>query len=820
MPRPGRAISAVAALFAALACLFAAPAPAAEDGLWLGLTDEQRSKVLQTLANELADVQSGISGIIEEEDTRKKTLEEILAELGKDKSALEKYAGMALAGLTQDAAKFAAMAGEASAGNYQPLLEAAPQWGAALFADMVADKLKGDSKIVWQALVARAGSLREIGVSFMRGDWHQAFEQLKAQVRKEGEQIAKDNVAAIIDWIFSDSPIALGSAYVTLIENEIAFLNWSRGVVGRRVSGPCLERYVAEYRRIANSGGGHESAMQVGYEEFEQCAIVNAFAFFQIDAYIAQAGLDPRAAWTQMLEGYRTQYLSPDEWLARTLAAEKAEAEQQINVELAKAQLELDAAGRQFMAAMAARLQALVDQQLSDEERKRLEALARKALADLAGDLKMLFDARDGVTAACAEFDAARQTATTALTQLEQSLDAAVILGRKLDSFPQCLPTAEDIDRLQQWYQRAYALGRDVDGRLTIAEEGTTLACAAREEIAGARSKPEGKALLDATTFNAGTAQAAVDAGKQSLAELDAIASAVEAQQRATAARAEEVESELLALESLLEEFEQPDPDAAASAFDRAKARMGRAQQQAANLAGFADEKASLVREGLEPHRGGPLAEEIRKVLTEAAEALQVARFCSSGIVEAWTSGTDGGPSWQSRTNGGLPSAESLRQDISDVRKRCSPEETGADVAARIAEEIQALLEQARADDVLLDVARQSYERCVAEAIVAYSEAWLTEPDTPVEPPADASEERERYYAACVADGTPDGFCSCSADLAVEMLGKVFVGALADLWPSGSIPPEQLAAATGLSPAQAQSRVESWMDASLAQCPF
>jgi hypothetical protein len=163
---------------------------------------------------------------------------------------------------------------------------------------------------------------------------------------------------------------------------------------------------------------------------------------------------------------------------------------------------------------------------------------------------------------------------------------------------------------------------------------------------------------------------------------------------------------------------------------------------------------------------------------------------------------------------------ETLRKAIEEVRKRCSPEETGADVAARIAEEIRMLHEEARTDDGLLDVARHSYERCVAEAIVAYSETWLGEPVSSVEPPADASAERDRYYAACVADGTPSSFCSCSADLAVDLLGKSFLGALADLWPSGSIPPEQLAAATGLSVAEAQAKVENWFDASLAQCPF
>jgi hypothetical protein len=77
----------------------------------------QRDKVLQTLANELADVQSGIAEILGEEETRKKALEEILAEPGEDKSALEKCAGMALEGLRQDAARFSGMAGEASAGN-------------------------------------------------------------------------------------------------------------------------------------------------------------------------------------------------------------------------------------------------------------------------------------------------------------------------------------------------------------------------------------------------------------------------------------------------------------------------------------------------------------------------------------------------------------------------------------------------------------------------------------------------------------------------------------------------------------------------------
>jgi hypothetical protein len=136
----------------------------------------QRDKVLQTLANELADVQSGIAEILGEEETRKKTLEEILAELGEDKSALEKCAGMALEGLRQDAAGFAAMAGEAGAGNCQPLLEAAPGWGATLFADMVAGKLKGDAKVVGEALVSRAGSLQDVGIAFIRGDWHEASE--------------------------------------------------------------------------------------------------------------------------------------------------------------------------------------------------------------------------------------------------------------------------------------------------------------------------------------------------------------------------------------------------------------------------------------------------------------------------------------------------------------------------------------------------------------------------------------------------------------------------------------------------------------------
>jgi hypothetical protein len=765
-------------------------------------------------------VQSGIADILEQEETRKKTLEEILADLGKDKSALEKYAGMALTGLRQDAAKFAAMAGGASAGNYQPLLEAAPEWGASLFADMVADRLDGDSKVVWEALVARAGSLREVGIAFMRGDWHQAFEKLKAQARNEGEQIAKDTIAKIIDWVFSDSPVELGGIYVSLIESEIAFLDWSRRVIGRRVSGPCLDRYVEQYRRTTGSGGSHESAVASGYDEFEQCAIVNAFGFFEIEAYIAQAGLDTRAVWAQMLEGYRTQSLSPDEWLQARLAAEKAQADQQINADLARAQIELDAAGRQFMMAMGARLQALIDENISDDERKRLAELARKALADLAGELKMLLDARDGVTAACDEFNSAKQVAAGAWKQLEESLDAVVILGRRLDTFPQCKPDPDEAERLQQSYHRAYALGRDVAGRFATADESTTLACAAREEIATATSKAEGKALLDATTLSVGYAQAAVDGGKQSLAELEQIAGGVEAQQQVAAARAEEIASELEALESLLREFEQSDPDAAAEAFARAKARMQRAQQQAANLAGFAGEKAKLVLEGLEPHRGGPLAVEVKKVLDEAAEALQVANFCSAGISEAWTSGEDGGPSWSSRDGDMLPSVESARQSVADAKERCSPGKTGADVAARTADEINKLLEEARADDALLDLAKQSYERCVAEAIVAYNDAWLAEPDRPAEPPGDGTAERDRYHAACIADGTPGGFCSCSADLGVEMLGKTFLGALADLWQSGSIPPEPLAAATGLSVAQAQSNVESWIDASIAQCPF
>jgi hypothetical protein len=345
-----------------------APAAAQESVPWLGLTGAQRDEILQQLEAELNDYRQGIVSARAEEEQQQKTLAELLADLrqpGKPwlPKYTQKYAELAYQGLRSNPRDFAEIAGEASAGNYDRLANELPKWGAGLFAQMVSDGLGEfefeQSKVVWDALVSRAGDLQAVGVAFMRGEWGAMTARLGELARKEGERASKEAIATVINWVLE--PVGqFGETYVKVLEAEAEFLKWSRRNVASMMSQPCLDRYEQIYDRLTREGTAHAAAIGEAYERFRDCSIVRPFEFSQVEEHIREAGLDPRQVYIAMLEAYRNRGTRPAQWLADELERRKAQAEAQLQVGFVKVQAELDQAGRLFHAALRARLNQLI----------------------------------------------------------------------------------------------------------------------------------------------------------------------------------------------------------------------------------------------------------------------------------------------------------------------------------------------------------------------------------------------------------------------------------------------------------------------------
>lgn len=149
------------------------------------------------------------------------------------------------------------------------------------------------------------------------------------------------------------------------------------------------------------------------------------------------------------------------------------------------------------------------------------------------------------------------------------------------------------------------------------------------------------------------------------------------------------------------------------------KGVMDEAQRSAVNLEGYASDQATKVQKALSPYSKGPLAADIKKVFDELDADQAAMSTCRLTAVDAWTKGEDGGVRWQGQAINIVPSLEALTAKVAAAKAKCMP--ANGDDPAVIASQIGDLRAKDDPEAGIFDMARHTYERCVAGATVSFN---------------------------------------------------------------------------------------------------
>ncbi|WP_109566547.1 vWA domain-containing protein [Jannaschia seohaensis] len=690
--------------------------------IWAVLSEQDQNQILQALHDELTAVRAGQVAQRTADEEAAKTLSQRLDDLytPQNESAWRKYSSkyalMAADALRADAARFAQMAGAASAGNYTALKKEMPRVGATLFASIVGDILeeKGhdQTKLVWDTLVNRAGSLQQVGTALLRGDTGQAFQIVKGEAISELESLSQNTVAGVIDWAFTDLGVAPGQAYLQVIAYEKQFIRWSQGALSDYFIDTCLQAYVTTYNRTRNAASS--------LSEYDRCALLGgaAYADREFDRALLAANIDPDTIRMQMLEAYRTTGQSPRSWISDLVASRIAEEERRLTAEIDAAQAELMASSDAFAQALGQRLSALALAAMTDAEAAQLTRDARAAITGSQADADAVARAAAGAVAACAAYDAAKTEAEAARAAMARLSSIAFDIRIRARDIPDCGP---DGASLAGDLTEARRLRSVFDSGLAEAQAGLNAACTARDGIDTAADQPAALALVQSARDGAAQAQAGVEAARKAHSDIAEIRRQVTSASQApqSGLRLDLVAQDLARLDGWLADLRAADAASIAADFATAKGAMHAAQRRVTGLITQAEQRADLVRAALEPHRSGPLGAELRGILQALDTALSPALSCQYGVEGDWF----GSRGYTYRSIDDAPDLASLQALVDAAKARC-PQATAGPQGQTPEQEIDAIFGEVDASEVLLDIAQRGYEQCLADALLLYSDIW------------------------------------------------------------------------------------------------
>ncbi len=548
--------------------------------------------------------------------------------------------------------------------------------------------------------------------------------------------------------LFASKMAALtpGDIYLKLVDAEFALIEWGTNYLRTSWThgdGPCIDKYKEEYARTTNVADA--------YEAFDGC-IVNAkfSAMFEFGNQAQEMDIDKGLALKEFLEANRRglpHASTPVGWIAakaRQIAAQRRTIGQAIEPQLAEMNKEMSEVAQIAGALTDARLNELAGSLLDDKQWDGLSAqlleLEKKldeTLAAIDGDLNHIASLSHRIANYCSRYEQNKLMARQAL-EVGGNLSARTSNLRMrlelMDTSACELPAPDTTasDNAAKSARLAASVARD-SAALNAAVESV---CAAPEEIRKAKNKAEARAHLDDALATAREAQIVareLTAGAGEIAGLKASDSAAQpppSSALAIAARAK-VQSRLAAIRSELDgivgEF-----GSARGRFTVAHSAMADAQKHVFDLQQPVKVSIDDIKTCLQPLAASPAGERPRTILAGLLTRNSSNIGCNALIQESWTKEDidpprgDGAPRnmapWQSRSMILSPPPDALRGVIARIDAKCP---AGAAVPAlpETAAQSPTLDPDAIRSTTSEAIARM--ERCAAEALVAFNEAWL-----------------------------------------------------------------------------------------------
>lgn len=733
----GQARSAMLGALMVLAGTFGQAHAGPFDGtIWEILSLSDQDKVLKTLEQELEGVREDVHAKSEADAKAGKTLQQLLDDVYKNdkkpkwRTYSQKYAGLAVTAMRNDAGRFARIAGEASAGDYGPLTSELPRIGARVFAQMVDDTLGEmdllDAQYVWKTVVLNASALEQVGVAFMEGKTDQAYLIAKGQVLNKLKNFTEESVAELINWTLSETGVAPGKLYVQVIAAEVEFIKWSKILSADYFSEGCLELYVRAFETTKNT--------ELALDRYEDCSVLGgaAFAEREFAMMLKQAKLKPREEVLPMLEAYRQSrgLVRPRSFFMDLYEKRVAQQEAVLAAQLAVAQTDLSASADTFAAAVGRRLTALAQAALSEEDREELLGAAQKAIKDNQKTIDRIRKAGKLGVELCGRFDAAKGPLMSARSDMERLVLVDYSARNTLSRVPEC--TVDD-SYLADDLAKAQRLRDVIQQANSDAQAAFEAACAAKDSVATASDQEEARQFVQAARDAAVRGGAAVEIGKPVPAQfLKVLAAATKfddtslmnVNSKGIPALFENIEADISTLRAA-------DLKGIETRFAQAREQMDAAQRRARPLIINAENWLVEVRAALAPHRSGPMGAEIQTLLAGLKRGLQPAQTCEYGMRDDWhgiESLEARRNAWKKRKIKDTPDVAALETWLAQKKKDCADALDPANNVARPDLEIIQMHGDIDAAAALMAVAKRGYELCFAQAAVAYSDKWGQQP--------------------------------------------------------------------------------------------
>ena len=657
-----------------------------------------------------------------------------------------KYVQAIYTAVESDPMRFLRAADAVAGGRFWDVKDDLTSWGASGFSTVVGDVLDEmgleSTKDVWDTAVENSEAATEIMKAVARGDHNAAWDKIKDEYKSKVVGAARSAASGIINWAASSTgevPSIAGKSpgeiYLATLDAEIQLIDWSKRFIRERSAigdGECIRRYKNTY---ASNGGDTNHA----YEAFAQCLPTSRFSsFFEFESLARQIGLDYTTATKQFLEAHRlgqSEAWTPIEWISARVLEAKERMQSELGPELTKAERVMSDLGQIAIDLTNERLADLAASKLSDAQWKRIEKEVREleqkinaTMAEVQSTLNSLRNGSDAVEQACKTYDNQKTIAKGAFDEgIGLSAQANQLLSRlngvDISACRGDGSAAPDRGARSGLSARVKSLADSLDTKL-----GSV--CSAAAEIRGAKSKEAARKRLDDALAAAREVEGIARQVSAAADELANMSAALQSQ----SGRGPRVRAAQSAIASLRGEVNSIAGRFSAlrdGRFTPAKNAMGQAVQRVDNLATGSKDLFARATDCLRPFEDAPMAVEPRNVLAELQRRATGVTGCQAIVKESWFErdrdpSPGGGPAvtgpWSQREMALATPIGQLQAKLAELEAACGsikvePDLPAADMAA---DKSLAASAKARADGA---VARM--QKCVADAITAYNDAWL-----------------------------------------------------------------------------------------------
>ncbi len=682
-----------------------------------------------------------------------------------------KYKTAILKAIEENPAAVGEFAGALSGGDYMAVADQAASWGAQGFGTIVSDALEEmghvNSKTVWDRAVKHAGAARQIVQALSNGRTDDAWKVIGDEWKKEVKEQSRAALKAAVNFAFdagggagtvgdfvpipgaAQNVIAPGAfgltpgdLYLKLIDAEVALIKWGDNFLRTSWShgdGQCVRIYNSTYERTGNTGAA--------YDEFHHCSATARYsAMFEFANQAKAMGIDETAAAKEFLEAHRRRLPNsgtPLQWIkakAAKIAAKRKAVGRQIAPELTGVQKVLSNIARGIGSAMDNRLAEMVSAVLNEaqwdqlaEEIRQLEETLNDTLAAVDKDLNRIRRYSGGIDRWCTTYDRQKLIARQALTDGIDLSVRASRLRERLDGIDTSVcegaeTTAPGGDTAAQ----AATLAGAIKGDQAALSSSVDMVCAAPEGIRTAPDKATGRSRLGEALTTAQEAQAIIVRLKASIAEgstLESGGTSDGQDQSSAAAAREQAMSEIAATKG--------EADALAGEFGNLEERfrtahdaMRDAQRRIGNIAEPTQEIIEGIKQCLRPLAFAPVAEKPRAILAELEQLSSRNIGCRGDVLESWNerdadppsgSGVSSSAAWRYRSLTVSPTPDTLSARLAEIEATCP---VPADTSVPENSAAQSDLPDPETVNAEASDAGARVEHCVADALVAYQDAW------------------------------------------------------------------------------------------------